>query len=155
MLFIILNWHNIYKLQCHKNIPFYAHILQTTGHIYHGMCLGYHFWLNERQKSMSAMASTTEQGSLLSVPGTWPWILTKKSMTSSEHHVMTFWWCWGVSEMTFMSVLKGFKRKNAQEGRASKFHFHRVKIHTLKCTSVHPSTWFARNFYKKREKSCV
>ena len=46
------------------------------------------------------------------------------------HHMMMFWWCGVFQMMTFTSVLKEFKRKNAWEGGSSKLQFHRVKIHT-------------------------
>ena len=45
-------------------------------------------------------------------------------------HMMTFWWCGVFQMMTFTSVLKGYKKKNAQEGWGSKFQFYRVKINT-------------------------
>ena len=55
------------------------------------------------------------------------------------HHQSIMWWHPDdirVFWMTFISVLKGYKRKNAWEGGGSKFQFHWVKIHTpriLRC----------------------
>ena len=57
---------------------------------------GYHFQLHERWRSMFVTASRI-----------WVMVSTQcirhmhmdscpKSMTSSEHHVMTSWWCWDV-----------------------------------------------------------
>ena len=82
-------------------------------------------------------------GYLLSVPGTCAHIPTKKRVW---HHWGIMWWSqmsyddilvtWGFQMMTFMSVLKGYKRKNTWEGDGSKLRFHRVKIYTplvLRC----------------------
>ena len=43
------------------------------------------------------------------------------SCENDWHHMMTFWWCGGFWMMTFTSVSKGYKRKNAWEGGGSKF----------------------------------
>ena len=94
--------------------------------------------------------SCFEWGSLLSIPGACTWIPTTKSMTSSSF----MWWCshdvrcfrW----QHLCQYWRGMKgRMHKREGFLALIS--QSKDPYLKCTPVHPSTEFARNFYKKGE----
>ena len=81
----------------------------------------------------------------------------KQIMTSTEHCVVMSWWCKGFQLMTFMSVLKGHKRKTHERVGVPcfKLQAHRAKFNFIKSTSVHPSTGLGRNFYIQVEIMCL
>ena len=109
---------------------------------------GCHFSLHERGLEHPLWDLCSEQLLPLSWPGACTDIPTKtdhdiiRALCGDDwHHMVMSQWCGGFWMMTFMSVLKGYKKEDTQEDRGSRFKFwaHRVKLassRVLQCISA-------------------
>ena len=80
----------------------------------------------------------------------WPF-LPKCIMMALEHHLAMSWWHKGFKMMSFISVLRGFKRRMQERiggfCSSSSWVQFKVSVSLPKSTLVHLGTGLVRNFY--------